>query len=137
MLKDTVNILGISVTYVLNKVLKMKKCGYPNLYAPGQPCLHKCEECKVNPRCGCCYECRWVRNECEKCTARNKLYKLLKTRVVGGPSIGFTRYCKARKSKLRYHDAKICARVMEFTVNSLYLYCSSQKCLAVRSNTMR
>ena len=46
MLKDAVSILGISMTYVLNKVLKMKKPGDPELDAPGQPCKHKCnEEC--------------------------------------------------------------------------------------------
>ena len=46
MLKDAVSILGISTTYVLNKVLKMKKSGYPDLYAPGQPCIHKCKIAK-------------------------------------------------------------------------------------------
>ena len=41
-----VSILGISMTYVLNKALKMKKPEDPELYAPGQPCQHKCnEEC--------------------------------------------------------------------------------------------
>ena len=37
-LKDTVSIPGISMTYMLNKALKMKKPGDPDLYAPGQPC---------------------------------------------------------------------------------------------------
>ena len=46
MLKDAISIPGISMTYVLNKTLKMKKPGDPELYAPGQPCEHKCnEEC--------------------------------------------------------------------------------------------
>ena len=49
MLKDAVSILGISMTYVLNEVLKMKKHGNPDLYAPGQLCLHKCNECEVDP----------------------------------------------------------------------------------------
>ena len=44
MLKDTVSIPGISMTYVLNKALKMKKPEDPDLYAPGQPCEHKCNE---------------------------------------------------------------------------------------------
>ena len=44
MLKDAVSILGISVTYMLNKALKMKKFGDSNLYAQGQPCDHKCNE---------------------------------------------------------------------------------------------
>ena len=33
MLKNTVSILGISMTYILNKVLKMKKSGFPT-YMP-------------------------------------------------------------------------------------------------------
>ena len=49
MLKDVVSILGISVTYVLNKSLKMKQLGEPPLFAPGQPCFHKCTECEVDP----------------------------------------------------------------------------------------
>ena len=40
MLKDIVSIPGILMTYVL----KMKAPGYPDLYAPGQPCDHKCNE---------------------------------------------------------------------------------------------
>ena len=38
MLKDTVSIPGISMTYTLNTALKMKKPGDPDLHAPGQPC---------------------------------------------------------------------------------------------------
>ena len=38
MLKDAVSIPGISMTYMLNKVLKLKKPGDPYLYATGQPC---------------------------------------------------------------------------------------------------
>ena len=46
MLKVTVSIPEISITYVLNKALKIKKPGDPELYVPGQPCKHKCnEEC--------------------------------------------------------------------------------------------
>ena len=52
-LKDTVSIPGISMTYVLNKLLKMKQPGEPELFAPGQPCFHKCEECEVEPKAGC------------------------------------------------------------------------------------
>ena len=46
MLKDAVSIPGISMTSMLNKALKMKKPGDPDLCAPGQPCTHKCnKEC--------------------------------------------------------------------------------------------
>ena len=89
-------------------------------------------------KCGC-DEFRQVGNKCEKC-AKNKQYKLLKTGMVGGPSIVFTRYHEAGKSRIRdhqYYDAKICAGVMEFDTNSLHLYCSSQECLVARSNTLR
>ena len=39
MLKGVVSIPGISMTCVLNNALRD-----PNLYAPGQPCEHKCNE---------------------------------------------------------------------------------------------
>ena len=44
MLKDSVSIPGISMTYVINKAIKLKEKNDPDLYAPGQPCTHKCEE---------------------------------------------------------------------------------------------
>ena len=126
--KDAVSIQGISMTYVLNKPLKMKKCSYPDLYALGQPCLHKCEECKVDTKCGC-DKCRWVRNECTQCM-KNKSYELIKTGMVGGPSIVFTRYHEVGKSRIcddQYHNAKTCTRVIGFNANSHYLYCSGQE----------
>ena len=42
--KDAVSIPGILMTYVLTKALQMKKNNDANLCAPGQPCIHKCEE---------------------------------------------------------------------------------------------
>ena len=42
MLKDAVSIPGILITYVLNKALKMKTPGDPDLCAPGQPCEQRC-----------------------------------------------------------------------------------------------
>ena len=42
LLKDAVSIPGISMTYVLNKALKMKKKSDPDLFAPGEPCKCKC-----------------------------------------------------------------------------------------------
>ena len=85
MLKDTVSISGISMMYVLDKALKIKKKGDPDLYPPGQPCIHKCaEDCKKKT----CNECKKTRQECVECT-KNKAYELLKTGMVGGPSIIF------------------------------------------------
>ena len=84
MLKDAVSIPGISMIYVLNKALKMKKPGDPDLYAPGQPCEHKCNEE------GClgkdCTDCKRVRADCTECS-KNKPYELIKTGMIGEPSI--------------------------------------------------
>ena len=55
MLKDTVSIPEISLTYVLNKALKMKKPGDPDLYASGQQCTHKCNEGCIGI---CCKDCK-------------------------------------------------------------------------------
>ena len=47
LLKDAVSIPGISMNYVLNKALKMKKKSGPDLFAPGDPCKCKCKvDCK-------------------------------------------------------------------------------------------
>ena len=79
------------MTYVLNKALKMKKPGDPDLYATGQPCEHKCNEE------GCTgkdfKDCKRVRVDCTQCT-KNKPCELLKTGMVGGPSIVFCRYAE-------------------------------------------
>ena len=106
MLKDAASIPGISMTYVLNKAPKMKKTpasvqspGCPDLYASGQPCDHKCnEECS---RIGC-RDCKRVREDCTIC-AKNEPYELLKSGMVGGPSIVLSRYAEARVSKIRPH----------------------------------
>ena len=74
MLEDAASIPGISMTYVLNKTLKMKKKDDPDLYAPGHPCIHKCsKDCTKKP----CKECKKTKQECTKC-AKNKPYELLK-----------------------------------------------------------
>ena len=49
MLKDTVSIPGISMTYMLSTALRMKG---PDLYALGQPCIYTCRDCL-----GLCMEC--------------------------------------------------------------------------------
>ena len=63
MLTDAVS---ISMTYVLNKAIRMKKRGDFDLYVPGQTCEHKCNEectgCKVGKR---------VRSDCTQCRKAN------------------------------------------------------------------
>ena len=133
MLKDAVSFPRTSMTYMLNKSLKMNKPGDSNLYTPGQPCDHKCKD--NDPRLGAaclglgCKDSKQVKINCTQCN-KNKPYELLKTGMVGGPSIVFCWYAEARKSQTRYHkyqNFKICAIVIEFDVNSLYLYCSGKE----------
>ena len=54
MLKDAVSITGISMTNVLNKAVKVKKPDHPDLYAPGQPCTHKCKDNCPRLACKAC-----------------------------------------------------------------------------------
>ena len=82
MLKDAVSIPGISMTYVINKAIKLKE---PELYSPGQPCHHKCKE---NCFKRGCKDCKKIKKDCKLCS-KNKAYELLRTGMVGGPSIVF------------------------------------------------
>ena len=114
------------MTYMLNKALKMKKPGDPDLYAPGQPCKCKCNK-------GCIglgrKEYKLVRTGCTQ-FAKNKPHELLKAGMVGGTSIIFCRYAEIGKSQIRsykYRDPKTFASIAGFNANSLYLYCSEQK----------
>ena len=132
MLKDAVSIPGISMTYVLNKALAKTTGAKENeLYAPGLPCTHTCEACRTKnrPAAGC-GKCKCVRNECNQCP-KNKPYELLKTGMIGGPSIVFCRYAEVGKTKIRSHQwgdaAKNCESIVGFDANSLYLYCSGQE----------
>ena len=131
MLKDAVSIPGISMTYVLNKALTETAVAKENeLYAPGLPCTHTCEACRTknHPAAGC-GKCKRVRNECNQCP-KNKPYELLKTGMIGGPSIVFCRYAEVGKTKIRSHqwkDAKNCESIVGYDANSLYLYCSGQE----------
>ena len=128
LLKDAVSIPGISMTYVLNKALKMKKKSDPDLFAPGEPCKCKCsDDCKKEG----CEKCKEIRNNCKICT-KNEAYEMLTTGMIGGPSIVFCRYAEAGVSKIRSHiyslaDAKTCRSVQGLDANSLYLYCSGQE----------
>ena len=128
LLKDAVSIPGISMNYVLNKALKMKKKPEPDLFAPGDPCKCKCKvDCEKFP----CEGCKQTRKDC-KIHTKNEAYEILTTGMVGGPSIVFCRYAEAGVSQIRSHiysraDAKICRSVQGLDANSLYLYCSGQE----------
>ena len=129
LLKDAVSIPGISMTYVLNKALKMKKKSDPDLFAPGEPCKCECssDDCQKKG----CEKCKEIRDNCEICT-KNEAYEMLTTGMIGGPSIVFCRHAEAGVSKIRSHiyreeDAKICRSVQGLDANSLYLFCSGQE----------
>ena len=128
LLKDAVSIPGISMTYVLNKALKMKKKSDPDLFAPGDPCKCKCKnDCQKKG----CEKCKEIRDNCEICT-KNEAYEMLTTGMIGGPSIVFCRHAEAGVSKIRSHiyseeDAKTCRSVFGLDSNSLYLFCSGQE----------
>ena len=128
LLKDAVSIPGISMTYVLNKALKIKKKSDPDLFAPGDPC--KCK-CKVDCQKKGCEKCKEIRDNCKICT-KNEAYEMLTTGMIGGPSIVFCRHAEAGVSKIRSHiyreeDAKTCRSVLGLDSNSLYLFCSGQE----------
>ena len=128
LLKDAVSIPGISMTYVLNKALKMKKKSDPDLFAPGDQCKCKCKnDCQKKG----CEKCKEIRDNCEICT-KNEAYEMLTTGMIGGPSIVFCRHAEAGVSKIRSHiyseaDAKTCRSVLGLDANSLYLFCSGQE----------
>ena len=129
LLKDAVSIPGISMTYVLNKALKMKKKSDPDLFAPGEPC--KCECSSYDCQKKGCEKCKEIRDNCEICT-KNEAYEMLTTGMIGGPSIVFCRHAEAGVSKIRSHiyreeDAKTCRSVQGLDANSLYLFCSGQE----------
>ena len=111
-LKDAVSIPGISQRYVLNKALK-KRPEY-ELYAPGEPCKHKCEETCTKKSCKACKE---VQDECKKCP-KNRAYELLRTDMVGEPAIIFCRYHMRRKTHIRAHiygrNGKKCKTILGY-----------------------
>ena len=129
LLKDAVSIPGISMTYVLNKALKIKKKSDPDLFAPGEPCKCECssDDCQKKG----CEKCKEIRDNCEICT-KNEAYEMLTTGMIGGPSIVFCRHAEAGVSKIRSHiyreeEAKTCRSVQGLDANSLYLFCSGQE----------
>ena len=133
LLKDAVSIPGISMMYVLNEALKRKKYSEPDLFAPGEPCKCECssDDCRKTEGCE---KCKEIRDNCKICT-KNEAYEMLKTGMIGGPSIVFCRYAEAGVSKIRSHiyrgsdseKAKTCRSVHGLDSNSLYLFCSGQE----------
>eukprot|EP00662_Eupelagonemidae_sp_cell21_P036402 gene36402-15539_t len=53
-------------------------------------------------------------------------YDLLRSGMVGGPAIIFTRLAEATKTMIRKHGTKVCKRVLGFDANALYLWCLAQ-----------
>ena len=129
LLKDAVSIPGISMMYVLNEALKRKKYSEPDLFAPGEPCKCECSSDDCGKTEGC-EKCKEIRDNCKICT-KNEAYEMLKTGMIGGPSIVFCRYGEAGVSKIRSHiyseKAKTCRSVHGLDSNSLYLFCSGQE----------
>ena len=140
LLKDAVSIPGISMMYVLNEALKRKKYSEPDLFAPGEPCKYECSSDDCGKTEGC-EKCQEIRDNCKICT-KNEAYEMLKTGMIGGPSIVFCRYAEAGVSKIRSHiysrsdskagaklseEAKTCRSVHGLDSNSLYLFCSGQE----------
>ena len=116
-MKDAVSIPGVSMHYVLNKSLKLNP-GI-ELYAPGEPCRHKCEDCCFKKTCKACKE---VQNSCTECT-KNEAYELLQTGMVGGPAIVFSRYHERDVTGIRshqYESPKLCKTVLGFDANMFY-----------------
>lgn len=82
---------------------------------------------------------RWLFNESEGeefsiplISKKNAdLYKTIRANIVGGPSIVFHRYHEADKTVLRQHDfqsdGKLCAQVLGFDANALYLWATMQE----------
>ena len=120
---------------------KMKKKREPELYAPGQYCIHKCSKFCNKEFCEKCYK---IMKDCKICD-KNKIYNLLKTGMVGGPSIIFMRYAERGKTKIRSHKYKFtknCVRVVGYDANALYLFaagqkmpCGKEKCIEVENPT--
>ena len=130
LLKDAVSIPGISMMYVLNEALRRKKYSEPDLFAPGEPCKCKCsDDCEEEG----CEKCKEIRDNCKICT-KNEAYEMLKTGMIGGPSIVFCRYAEAGVSKIRSHiyseKAKTCRSVQGLDAKFLYLFVLARKCLA-------
>ncbi|XP_057310306.1 uncharacterized protein LOC130648282 [Hydractinia symbiolongicarpus] len=116
-LKDAVSIPGVSMRYVLNKSLPLNP--KLELYAPGEPCKHKCKDSCLNSKCKACKK---VQKTCTECT-KNEAYELLQTGMVGGPAIVFCRYHERDMTGIRSHIYQKpwkCKTVLGLDANMLY-----------------
>ena len=65
-----------------------------------------------------------IERKAELYAPRKEAYEMLKGAVVGGPSLVFTRYHEAGKTRIRSHqhtDAKLCQNILGYDANALYL----------------
>ena len=75
---------------------------------------------------------RYLINQSEKVlyAPKDRVYKLLKKGMIGGPSIVFCRYAEVGKSRIKDHlfkNAKMCKSVVGYDANSLYPYTFSRQ----------
>ncbi|XP_057312292.1 uncharacterized protein LOC130653799 [Hydractinia symbiolongicarpus] len=111
-LKDAVSIPGVSMRYVLNKSLRLNP--KLELYAPGEPCKHKCKTASIR-------SARRAKR-CTECT-KNEANELLQTGIVGGPAIVFFRYHERDVTGIRshiYQEPRKCKTVLGLDANLLY-----------------
>ena len=65
-----------------------------------------------------------IERKAELYAPSEEAYKMLKGAVVGGPSLVFTRYHEAGKTRIRSHqypDSKLCENIQGYDANALYL----------------
>ena len=65
-----------------------------------------------------------IERKAELYAPRKEAYGMLKGAVVGGPSLVFTRYHEAGKTRIRSHqypDSKLCENIQGYDANALYL----------------
>ena len=65
-----------------------------------------------------------IERKAELYAPRKEAYDMLKGAVVGGPSLVFTRYHEAGKTRIRSHqypDSKLCENIQGYDANALYL----------------
>ena len=65
-----------------------------------------------------------IERNAELYAPRKEAYHMLKEAVVGGPSLVFTRYHEAGKTRIRshkYEDARLCQNILGYDANALYL----------------
>ena len=54
------------------------------------------------------------------------LHSKLRSEIVGGPSICFTRYLESDVTRIRHPEGKLVKKIYGYDMNSLYLYCMGQ-----------